>query len=190
MCWHWAEPFAANPLETLQSSPTLVSTGQKRKSRHSEGALCTPEGQSLCSNPGTNPGLSSPGLLVLGPPPPRMAVTMAGLGRLCGNHFSSPTHAQAPCRRAHEIHFQLFLHPVENLVEPLLEHLALLCQLGSLHGGAGVLQHLQDPLLKVWERREGQGRTECPTSELGLEAGGGRPTWEGPGQSPEETPVQ
>lgn len=117
-----------------------------------------PKGQSLYSHRGPNPGLSVTRTAGAGyPPPPRLAVTKAELGGCCGNQCSSPTLSQAPRPRASVMHLQLLLHPVESLVDVPLGHFAFLCQLGSLHRAASILQRLQDPLIKVWERRKGQG---------------------------------
>lgn len=152
-----------------------------------------PEVQSLYLNPGPNPGLSVARTAGVGYPPSQgCQVTVAGLSRLCGDHRSSNhiclTLSQAPFRRVIALHFQLSLHPVENLVDILLGHLAFLCQLGSLHRGASTLQRLQDPLLQVWERGEGQGENGVPRLGPGLEAlEQGRPTGEGPGAEPEQT---
>lgn len=127
------------------------------------------------------------------PPRPGGQVTLAGLGRLCGHHFSSPALTQAPHRLAFQGDFGLLPHPVEDLVEFLLGHLAFLCQLERLHGGASIPQHLQDPLLKVWEKERGAERElSLPRIEPGREAQGqGRwPRVKDPGQREGQRPEQ
>lgn len=114
----------------------------------------------MYSNPGPNPSPNL-SLFITGIAParcetPRMAVTVAGPGSVCGRHVSTPTVSQAPCCGIHKGHLQPLLHPVEDLVEFLLGHLAFLHQLGSLHGGASVPQHLQYLLLQVFSLVRGR----------------------------------
>lgn len=108
--------------------------------------------------------------------PPGWKITLAGPGRLRGNHFSTRMPARAPRRQAKMDHELLLFHLVEDLVESLLGHVAFLLQLVGLHGGASIPQHLQDPLPKVWEKRERQ-------RELRARNGAG-PAARGAGEAP------